>query len=517
MKEDAKMNIVCDWRWKLIAVMSLALFAGVPALGLAGHARNGAPEDIEFTFDLHAPSGAPFDGEIDVYVSQEFGTGYMEWGPVRTTVVAGQVDFVFGLSGYSHGFDGRMSIWPVKSGGGTNADQVFFVSAADSVQGEADFSTSVPNGTGEYPATVTTVDLYEAPLLGDLTFASMGPEVDVVVTLYEVYFPGRLDRGQEVNAVVGTTLELYGWTGSVQYGYNARTVGGWGVAYGGLAKGASSTPELEELGSLRVSFDPIAHPYVISALLYPQVDYQALDLSGVNSNEAWAKVTSIRSSIYFGTVNGTVGTKLSSDEILFDDMPQGDYVLEVWSDGGLNASPPAPVYSGAVTLLGGLEVIVLDVPVGVPFCNPADANSTGLPVVISGAFNSGVGSNLHFEAIQGVPGQFGYFLIGTGVSEPGLPVSDGHLCLAVSGTNSFGRYNVIGGQLDSIGQFDSAGILQNGTNTSTTGTGYDVPLDIPITGYAMILSGDVWNFQLWYRNDNTGVSNFSNGLTVTFP
>ena len=149
------------------------------------------------------------------------------------------------------------------------------------------------------------------------------------------------------------------------------------------------------------------------------------------------------------------------------------------------------------------------------FCDPANPNSTGLPTVLTGSFGSGVGSDLHLEASSGPPSQFGYFLVGTGVADPGIPVGSGELCLAVAAPNEFGRYNVSGGALNSIGLFDASGVLQNVVGTSTVNSGYDVPSTVPITGSPMISTGQTWYFQLWHREDG-GDSNLSNGLSVTF-
>jgi len=150
------------------------------------------------------------------------------------------------------------------------------------------------------------------------------------------------------------------------------------------------------------------------------------------------------------------------------------------------------------------------------FCDPADTNSTGLPTVLSGAFGSGVGSGLHLEATQGPQAQFGYFLVGTGVSDPGVPLSQGHLCLATMGGNQLARYNIPGTPMNSVGLFDIHGVLQNavGTATSSGGSGFDVPADIPSIG-GTITAGSTWHFQLWHR-EAAGASNLSNGLSVTF-
>jgi len=159
------------------------------------------------------------------------------------------------------------------------------------------------------------------------------------------------------------------------------------------------------------------------------------------------------------------------------------------------------------------------VTVGTPVCSPMDMNSTGQSTSMTGTFGSGVGSGLHLEVTNGVPGEFGYFLIGTGANDPGIVLSNGRLCLAITGGNQFGRYN-FGTATNSIGQFGPAGVMQNlvGTATSSGGTGFDVPTQNPISGQPAIAAGSTWHFQLWHRDTpaGAGTSNFSNALSVMF-
>jgi len=149
------------------------------------------------------------------------------------------------------------------------------------------------------------------------------------------------------------------------------------------------------------------------------------------------------------------------------------------------------------------------------FCDPAQNNSTGFPTVLSGALGAPVGSGLHLEASSGPPTQFGYFLVGTGIDQPGVALGSGFLCLSLQAPNVLGRYNVGGGALSSVGLFDAGGVLQNVVGTSTVGSGFDVPTDLPLPGTPTITAGSTWHFQLWHR-ENAGDSNFSNGLSVTF-
>ncbi|MFT4648363.1 MAG: sulfatase activating formylglycine-generating enzyme, partial [Glaciecola sp.] len=55
-------------------------------------------------------------------------------------------------------------------------------------------------------------------------------------------------------------------------------------------------------------------------------------------------------------------------------------------------------------------------------------------------------------------------------------------------------------------------------STSTSGTGFDVP-DTVAGSPAVITYGSTWHFQVWHRDtpSSSGASNFSNGLSVTFP
>ncbi|MCP4103036.1 MAG: formylglycine-generating enzyme family protein, partial [Lentisphaerae bacterium] len=139
------------------------------------------------------------------------------------------------------------------------------------------------------------------------------------------------------------------------------------------------------------------------------------------------------------------------------------------------------------------------------------------PTTLTGAFGSGVGSDLHLEVTQGVPGELAYFLVGNEATS-GVVTSNGLNCLVGTGTAQVFRYNVAGGLSNSVGRFDSAGVFQNLVGTSSTGSGFDVPDTIPSSPSTMITSGATWHFQVWHRDRavQTSDSNFSNGLSVTF-
>lgn len=159
------------------------------------------------------------------------------------------------------------------------------------------------------------------------------------------------------------------------------------------------------------------------------------------------------------------------------------------------------------------------------FCDPAINNSSGTPAVLSGTFGSGTGSDLHLDVsggplpLAGGSRMLGYYLVGNRAST-GVPISDGNFCLIGNG-GSFQRYNTVRTS-NSISLFDAAGDLENFAGTGgPTGYGFDVPDRVNLAGIppVTIMFGDTYHFQCWYRDTGAGSghSNFTNGLSVTFP
>ena len=154
---------------------------------------------------------------------------------------------------------------------------------------------------------------------------------------------------------------------------------------------------------------------------------------------------------------------------------------------------------------------------GTPFCSPGVANSTGLPAELTGVVDAIYpGAGLHLDVSQGPAGEIGYFLVGLGVSEPGITLGNGKLCLSVA----LGRYNVANTNRNSLGFFNVAGVLENlaGTSSAPGNTGFDVPSTLPLTGSPTIMAGQSFHFQAWFRDTPAGVgqSNLTNGLSVQF-
>ena len=245
--------------------------------------------------------------------------------------------------------------------------------------------------------------------------------------------------------------------------------------------------------------------------------------TGISTDSLW----SIDTTTGLGTSIGTYGVNTNFAQGIDFDWATDTLYATLYVAGGVGEFVSFDLATGAIltsdpttALNAEMEMAVqagVAPGVGTPFCNPNDPNSTGMSTNLTAAFGTGVGSDLHLDSNQGPSGQFGYFLVGTAPNEPGimLPGSQGRLCLLIGGGNSLGRYNVTGTNFNSLGRFDAGGLLQNVVGTSVSGSGFDVPSTVPISGSPMIMTGQVWHFQLWHREAG-GLSNFSNGLSVTF-
>ena len=188
-----------------------------------------------------------------------------------------------------------------------------------------------------------------------------------------------------------------------------------------------------------------------------------------------------------------------------------------------------PNYDSAVFIESSSFVCSVsnDVTIG---CEPALNHFDGQSVDLSGSsFGSGIGSDLHLSASNG-PTSFlsmGFFVASLDGSQNVMVPNSGILCLGAQ----WGRYNtLIAGnqsspQLNSLGSFNqTTGEFENmsGTASSTGGLGFDVPVEAPFSPPGMmILSGETWFFQLWYRDligdGGAPSSNFSNMVEATFP
>ncbi len=296
---------------------------------------------------------------------------------------------------------------------------------------------------------------------------------------------GSTNIGGEIEAAVDLTGNSIGASGLFLVGESSMTIG---------------TPDLVDSFSFE-NGDNVTH-LLVSGFTGAVSDDVDTDDDGIIDVTLWtATIDSI----------GLVETVGSGDLLYSANLigPDGTFV------------PSHVSIIGGVWAMNSYGVDYSDTPgrpniieTGTSFCSPASVNSTGGDVYLTGFAGSGIGANLHLEAQGGPDMEFGYFLVGTQASDPGLVISNGTLCLS----GQFFRYNLFGGTANSIGSFDANGVFQNLPGTSTVGTGFDVPSDIPDTVPISIMAGDTYHFQLWYRDTPAGVgsSNFSTGLSVTF-
>jgi FG-GAP-like repeat len=179
--------------------------------------------------------------------------------------------------------------------------------------------------------------------------------------------------------------------------------------------------------------------------------------------------------------------------------PDGGSVALGDLDGDGLADVASPYRNYGQTAYVTVLLNTTQVGLGLTYCSPAVANSTGAPGVIT-AFGSDVAAagDLLLVATQLPPNQFGYFLAS---ETQGLVIgpggSQGNLCLA-----------------GSIGRFAA--------QVATSGPGGRIELqvdtlNIPTTPPQGILQGSTWNFQLWHRDKNPVVtSNFTDAVSILF-
>jgi len=156
---------------------------------------------------------------------------------------------------------------------------------------------------------------------------------------------------------------------------------------------------------------------------------------------------------------------------------------------------------------------------GFPTSCPSSPNASGSSATLAASsFGSGLGSDLHLECTNGPAGEFGFYLVSQSATSM-VSLFDGVLCLDIP----LGRYNPQIAtnqglpQLNSLSQFNASGVLESivGNATSTGGSGYDVPSELPMTPPGQLITpGTTYYFQSWFRDGAS--ANFSNVIEVTF-
>jgi len=162
---------------------------------------------------------------------------------------------------------------------------------------------------------------------------------------------------------------------------------------------------------------------------------------------------------------------------------------------------PLARVAGALALTA-LSASTSRAQVGTNYCTPAVANSTGAPAVIAGSGSAVVPLNNLVLTSSGLPlNAAAYFLCSRTpgfVQNPGG--SAGNLCLS----NPIGRR---------VG-----GVIPNSGATGVVSVAADLTVMPQPNGTVVVLPGETWNFQCWYRDavGGSATSNFSDGLAVLF-
>ncbi|MCP3915416.1 MAG: hypothetical protein GY711_07665 [bacterium] len=166
---------------------------------------------------------------------------------------------------------------------------------------------------------------------------------------------------------------------------------------------------------------------------------------------------------------------------------------DVTMDGRSNVLVGAPSADGTF-LRSGLAYLFGCSAVGTIYCSPALPNSTAFAASIRACGSERVAADDLLLAAEGVPpGEFGYFLASRMQGFVNPPGSAGILCLM----GNIGRYN----QLRNLIQGPEGSIrLQLAS--------------IPVNPPSMVIVGDTWNFQCWFRDGAT--SNFTDAVSVLF-
>ena len=102
---------------------------------------------------------------------------------------------------------------------------------------------------------------------------------------------------------------------------------------------------------------------------------------------------------------------------LVNSVPNGDTEIEMSADGTMAIFE---VELAGPSNFDVVYLVELEPSVGTPFCDPNENNSTGVPTTMDASNGTGVGSDLHLDASNGPVDQFGYFLVGTAVNDPGI-------------------------------------------------------------------------------------------------
>ena len=391
------------------------------------------------------------------------------------------------------------------------------------------YSYNPPPGTSGCEIPATYWDAYfqwTAPADGNYQFSTVGATWDTYLAVYSGSGCNVTCVGVDENpANFFAFVELPGVLAGETYLIRSATLGDSHPGYGGLtirtydpACGIEADDRFEQDGWVGNN---------LANGTYTGLQVRAYDVDQYTF--CVRQGGTVTMDVLFSHAQGNINVLLSRESSFGLTLVDQGYSLSdnefvTWyNDTGANANVVATVQYYEFTS----DCVPYDLVVGggsncsfddVAFCDPMDPNSSGQATRLRAFGSGGKQSGLHLSIDQGPPAQFGYLHVGTGMTEPGLPIGDGRFCLAIDGGNRYGRYNVAGTHFNSLGQFDAMGRFFNLSGTSAA-LGFNVPYEIPIPGlpnnYIGMVGSNTWHFQMWHRDAN-GSSNFSNGLSISY-
>jgi hypothetical protein len=235
------------------------------------------------------------------------------------------------------------------------------------------------------------------------------------------------------------------------------------------------------------AYDPLADRYY--SLDPNGTDWAIVDLGTGTATPAGAALDTV----------GDLALEPGADRIYGVDFNVNELYGFDLTNGGLDVGPATALGTVSGDLVKGLAIGPDLAPIGTSYCGPATPNSSGLPGELR-AHGSDVAADndVVLVGVQLAPSQFGMFVTSQTQGFVMPPGSQGHLCLG----GAIGRYKQ---QLVNTGPAAAVVLPLDLTQTPTP------------SGPVAVQPGETWNFQLWFRDKNPGVtSNFTDAVSVAF-
>lgn len=337
-------------------LMSVGSLAGLSLLAVAAASYGPAwvdpgatTEDFQFAGTILSIGGTAFDGEVDVTVSQSSAPYGRLFGPFRASVTNGALDEPLTLPGFLHAENAGLSLWQVGPTGDSGAAHVFVGDPVSSARAWKRFSAGGVNGAGQHAVDIGTVRMARAPLYGEIDTTGLGSGGgSVLIGAGRARPVGHLVFTDSVPVLLGAVHPLYSWSTAPSSIFRVVDDTGWGKSQSmALPRGGVVQAAIIHRGDLTVTFPVTAYPDVFRVVAFPAATYSPFDPAlnpGWEDYEAFFRLDGVPMGVASVPGNATRA---------FLGLPAGDYVVELWTKSGLDASPPAASSTGTVSVLGG--------------------------------------------------------------------------------------------------------------------------------------------------------------------